>query len=158
MDHRNRVAEICENSAHLHVTRNQFPIVINANVYLAVRIKPFQYSGRSGTGGYAHRLAPELPHLRDGLGSVFQQQPQRGIRVHVGEGVLLEPSFSSRLKFTCVFKPRTTLFMVKTSERTGTFLSVVFPSLANIVAASSGSTAFLAPSILTVPTRRLFPP
>ena len=50
-----------------------------------------------------------------------------------------------------------TLLIVYTSDNTGTFFNVVLPLDAKIVAATIGSTAFLAPSALTVPTRRLPP-
>ena len=48
--------------------------------------------------------------------------------------------------------------MVNTSDKIGTFFKTVFPSLAKTVAASKGKTAFFAPSMVTLPTKRLSPP
>ena len=58
---------------------------------------------------------------------------------------------------TSTFKKRITLFIVYTSDKTGTLYRVVRPSSGMMHAAKIGKTAFLAPSISTVPTRR-FPP
>src|SRR5699024_8723141 len=50
-----------------------------------------------------------------------------------------------------------TSLIVNTSARTGTSLTIVFPSFARILAAMTGNTAFFAPSTLTVPFNRLPP-
>src|SRR3712207_6087702 len=59
--------------------------------------------------------------------------------------------FSSSSNPIVTFKYLITLFIVYTSDKTGTFNNLVLPSIGRIVAANSGNTAFLAPSISTSP-------
>ncbi|EFR89673.1 NADH dehydrogenase subunit 5 [Listeria innocua FSL S4-378] len=64
---------------------------------------------------------------------------------------------SSFTKETSAFKYLSTSLIVNTSDKFGTFFNTLVPLLASNVAAITGNTAFLAPSIFTEPFN-CFPP